>query len=52
LAKELLAGTLLSIHNLHALIQMVSDLRESIIEEKFNRLAPSLLTRWANNASK
>jgi len=51
LAKELLAGTLLSIHNLHALIQMVSDLRESIIEEKFHSLAPSLLTRWANNAS-
>jgi len=51
-AKELLAGTLLSIHNLHALIQMVSDIRESIIEEKFDRLAPSLLTRWANNASK
>ena len=50
-AKELLAGTLLSIHNLHALIQMVSDLRESIIEEKFHSLAPSLLTRWANNAS-
>lgn len=51
-AKELLAGTLLSIHNLHALIQMVSDIRQSIIEEKFDRLAPSLLTRWANNASK
>ena len=51
-AKELLAGTLLSIHNLHALIQMVSNIRESIIEGKFDRLAPSLLTRWANNASK
>lgn len=51
-AKELLAGTLLSIHNLHALIQMVSDIRESIIEEKFHSLVPSLLTRWANNASK
>ncbi|NOY99482.1 MAG: tRNA guanosine(34) transglycosylase Tgt [Chloroflexi bacterium] len=31
-AKEFLAGTLLSIHNLHALISMVKDIRKAIIE--------------------
>ncbi len=31
-AKELLAGTLLSIHNLHALIQLVKDIRISILD--------------------
>ena len=34
-AKELLAGTLLSIHNLHALIQLVNDIRESILDNTF-----------------
>ncbi len=34
-AKELLAGTLLSIHNLHALIQLVKDIRSAILEGTF-----------------
>ena len=50
-AKELLAGTLLSIHNLHALIQLVNDIRQSILEERFETAAPLLLQRWSDNAS-
>ena len=33
-AKEMLAGTLLSIHNLHALISIVNDVRAAIIENR------------------
>ncbi len=51
-AKELLVGTLLSIHNLHALIQMVKDIRQMIIDGTFETNAPSLLERWDNNAIK
>jgi queuine tRNA-ribosyltransferase len=51
-AKELLAGTLLSIHNLHALIQLVAEIRQSILEGHFDAAAPKLLERWAENASK
>ncbi len=49
-AKELLAGTLLSIHNLHALLQLVKDIRQMIIDGTFEANAPSLLDRWDNNA--
>ena len=49
-AKELLAGTLLSIHNLHALVQLIKDIRQMIIDGTFEANAPSLLVRWDNNA--
>jgi len=49
-AKELLAGTLLSIHNLHALVQLVKDIRQMIIDGTFEANAPSLLVQWDNNA--
>lgn len=52
LVKEMLAGTLLSIHNLHTLIQMVKDMRQTIMDGNFTTLVPSLLERWVNNASK
>ena len=35
-AKEILAATLLSIHNLHNLIQLSKSIRQSIIEGKFD----------------
>jgi len=50
-ARELLAGTLLSIHNLHALIQLVHEIRTSILNGRFETAAPLLLQRWADNAS-
>jgi queuine tRNA-ribosyltransferase len=51
-AKELLAGTLLSIHNLHALIQLVVDIRVLIKDGSFESKVPSLLEQWDNNAQK
>jgi len=51
-AKELLAGTLLSIHNLHALIQLVKDIRESILDNTFNNNVPAWLSQWQGNAER
>ncbi len=51
-AKELLAGTLLSIHNLHSLIHLVKDMRVAITEGGFEEKVPMWLNRWAGNASK
>ena len=49
-AKELLAGTLISIHNLHALIQLVKDIRGYILAGSFESKIPALLEHWSNNA--
>ena len=51
-AKELLAGTLLSIHNLRALIRLVESLRASILDNTFEARSAELLVQWKNNASR
>jgi queuine tRNA-ribosyltransferase len=51
-AKELLAGTLISIHNLRALIRLVDDIRVSIQNGAFESKLPALLAQWDNNAQK
>lgn len=51
-AKELLAGTLISIHNLRALVQLVKDIRAMILAGTFTEQQPMLLERWDNNAVK
>jgi queuine tRNA-ribosyltransferase len=51
-AKELLAGTLLSIHNLRALIRLMEDIRAYISEGTFEDHRSSLLEKWENNASR
>jgi queuine tRNA-ribosyltransferase len=51
-AKELLAGTLISIHNLHALIQLVKDIRSFIQDRSFESKIPVLLEKWGNNAQR
>ena len=51
-AKELLAGTLLSIHNLRALIRLVEDIRGYISDGIFEEQVPALLDRWENNAKR
>jgi len=51
-AKELLAGTLLSIHNLHALIKLVNDIRVSIMDGAFENKVPDWLAQWKGNANK
>jgi len=42
IAKEMLASTLLSIHNLHTLIQLMADMREAILAGEFEAFA----TQW------
>ncbi|MBM3152069.1 MAG: tRNA guanosine(34) transglycosylase Tgt [Chloroflexi bacterium] len=51
-AKELLAGTLLSIHNLRALIRLMETMRGYIVEGIFEEKAPMLLKLWKNNAKR
>ena len=51
-AKELLAGTLLSIHNLRALIRLMEQIRIYIAEGSFESRVPGLLSQWANNAKR
>ncbi len=51
-AKEFLAGTLLSIHNLHALIQLVEDMRGSIVDGTFEDRVPAWLRQWEGNAAR
>jgi queuine tRNA-ribosyltransferase len=51
-AKELLAGTLLSIHNLHALMQLVRDIRVSIMNNSFKSKVPAWLAQWQGNAER
>ena len=52
MAKELLVGTLLSIHNLHALIHLVKDMRAAVIDGTFEEQVPTWLAYWDGNASK
>ena len=51
-AKELLAGTLLSIHNLRALIRLVEDIRVYIANGTFEERVSTLLEKWSNNAKR
>jgi queuine tRNA-ribosyltransferase len=52
MAKELLAGTLISIHNLRALIRLMESIRGYIADGSFESRAPSLLSYWGNNAKR
>jgi queuine tRNA-ribosyltransferase len=51
-AKELLAGTLLSIHNLRALIRLMEQIRIYIADGSFESRVPELLKVWENNAGR
>lgn len=51
-AKELLAGTLISIHNLRALIRLMEQIRIYIADGTFELRASELLIQWANNAKR
>jgi queuine tRNA-ribosyltransferase len=52
IAKESLAGSLLSIHNLHALIQLVKNIRVSIQNGIFETKIPGWLAQWQGNAER
>ncbi|HEX9384915.1 MAG TPA: tRNA guanosine(34) transglycosylase Tgt [Anaerolineales bacterium] len=51
-AKELLAGTLLSIHNLRALIRLMEQIRTYIANGSFESRVPELLSQWQGNAER
>jgi queuine tRNA-ribosyltransferase len=51
-AKESLAGTLLSIHNLHTMINLVNNIRTSIIEGTFESNFSLWLEQWHGNAER
>jgi queuine tRNA-ribosyltransferase len=51
-AGELLAGTLLSMHNLRALIRLVADVRASILDGTFEQRLPVWLSVWRGNAAR
>lgn len=51
-ARELLAGTLLSIHNLHALITLMQTIRQAIIAGTFEDQVPAFLDQWQGNAER
>ncbi|MBN2387165.1 MAG: tRNA guanosine(34) transglycosylase Tgt [Anaerolineales bacterium] len=51
-AKELLAGTLLSIHNLRALVHLMAEMRQAIQAGNFEELVPEYLRKWKGNAER
>lgn len=51
-AGELLAGTLLSIHNLRALTRLVAEARASLLDGTFAARLPEWLVRWKGNAER
>ncbi|MGZ9235186.1 MAG: tRNA guanosine(34) transglycosylase Tgt [Anaerolineales bacterium] len=51
-AKELLAGTLISIHNLRALIRLMEQIRLYIADGTFESRIPELLSQWHGNAER
>lgn len=52
MAKELLAGTLISIHNLRALIRLMEQIRVYIADGSFESRVPELLKHWHGNAER
>ncbi len=51
-AREFLAGTLLSIHNLRALIRLITEIRQSILDGSFESRVPLWLAQWQGNAER
>jgi queuine tRNA-ribosyltransferase len=45
-AKEMFAATLGSIHNLHFIVKLVEDIRQSILDEKFTSFKEEFLGRY------
>ena len=52
MAKELLAGTLLSIHNLYTMIGLVNTIKASILDGSFESKVNGWLTQWHGNAER
>ena len=50
-AKEMLAGTLISIHNIHTLLQLVRDARQAILEGRYQTFAAEFLAAYPSKKS-
>jgi queuine tRNA-ribosyltransferase len=46
LAKEILGATLLTIHNLSILLSLMNDIRQAIINRRFDQFAVEFLEKW------
>jgi queuine tRNA-ribosyltransferase len=44
--KEMLAGTLASIHNIHFIVNLVKQIRQSILDDKFQEFKKSFLEKY------
>lgn len=51
-AKEMLAATLASIHNLYFIVNLVKDIRKSMLEGKFDEFKKSFLERYYKEGNK
>jgi queuine tRNA-ribosyltransferase len=47
-AKEMLAGTLASLHNLYFISRLVDSMRQAIYEEKFDALKNAFLSEYVS----
>jgi len=45
-AKEMLSGTLLSIHNIHTLLSLVRRMRKAILDKEFDKFAEQYLSNF------
>jgi queuine tRNA-ribosyltransferase len=48
-AKEMLAGTLASVHNLYFLIHLVDEMRLAILDGSFKEMKERFLKGWRGN---
>jgi queuine tRNA-ribosyltransferase len=48
-AKEMLAATLVSIHNINTLLELVRQARQAILEQRFQSYAEEFLENWEGN---
>jgi queuine tRNA-ribosyltransferase len=46
MAKEILGATLLTIHNIHTLVALMSDIRLAILQDKFKDFAVNFFENW------
>jgi len=47
-SRELLSGTLLSIHNIHTLLELARNLRQAIIDSQYSKFAMHYLSNFEN----
>jgi queuine tRNA-ribosyltransferase len=48
-AKEMLAATLVSIHNINTLLELVRQARQAILEQHFQSYAENFIENWESN---